>query len=207
LSIGAAADVARRSRRSITTVILCRRDGERLDRRTAHRWIRSIGKRAGLGLVHPHMLRAAFIMAALESPGDNSRDASDTDRHLGGRFLTRRGSPERPHECPPRRLPPPESALVPFHPAHLVERPNEVWVASFNPSLDERPPTLHRPVEEFDHGVATLGVESVGVGDEPKAGGARGGTPRNVRHPTFAVFGGVDEHRQRRMLACRELCR
>lgn len=43
--------------------ILRRRDGKRLDRRTAHRWVRSIGKRAGLGVVHPHMLRAAFIMA------------------------------------------------------------------------------------------------------------------------------------------------
>jgi len=41
--------------------------GERLDRRTAHRWVRSIGKRAGLGAVHPHMLRAAFIMAALDA--------------------------------------------------------------------------------------------------------------------------------------------
>ena len=40
--------------------ILRRRDGQRLDRRTAHRWVRSIGKRAGLGSVHPHMLRAAF---------------------------------------------------------------------------------------------------------------------------------------------------
>jgi integrase len=44
--------------------ILCRRDGKRLDRRTAHRWVRSTGKRAGLGPVHPHMLRAAFIMAS-----------------------------------------------------------------------------------------------------------------------------------------------
>jgi integrase len=41
--------------------ILRRRDGQRLDRRTARRWVRSIGKRAGLGHVHPHMLRAAFM--------------------------------------------------------------------------------------------------------------------------------------------------
>jgi integrase/recombinase XerD len=33
--------------------ILQRRDGQRLDHRTAHRWVRSIGKRAGLGVVHP----------------------------------------------------------------------------------------------------------------------------------------------------------
>lgn len=42
--------------------ILRRRDGQRLDRRTAHRRVRSIGKRAGLGSVHLHMLRAAFII-------------------------------------------------------------------------------------------------------------------------------------------------
>lgn len=47
--------------------ILRRADGARLDRRTAHRWVRSIGRRAGLGNVHPHMLRAAFIMAALDA--------------------------------------------------------------------------------------------------------------------------------------------
>ena len=29
--------------------ILLRQDGRRLDRRTAHRWVRSMGKRAGLG--------------------------------------------------------------------------------------------------------------------------------------------------------------
>lgn len=47
--------------------ILRRRDGQRLDRRTAHRWVRSLGKRAGLVNVHPHMLRAAFIMVALDA--------------------------------------------------------------------------------------------------------------------------------------------
>ena len=33
--------------------ILHRRDGARLDRRTAHRWVRSIGKQAGLSAVYP----------------------------------------------------------------------------------------------------------------------------------------------------------
>ncbi|MGH9028926.1 MAG: tyrosine-type recombinase/integrase [Acidimicrobiales bacterium] len=47
--------------------ILRRADGRRLDRRIAHRWVRSIARRAGLGHVHPHMLRAAFIMAALDA--------------------------------------------------------------------------------------------------------------------------------------------
>ncbi|MGH9277554.1 MAG: tyrosine-type recombinase/integrase [Acidimicrobiales bacterium] len=47
--------------------ILRRHDGQRLDRRTAHRWVRSIARRAGLGHVHPHRLRAAFIMCALDA--------------------------------------------------------------------------------------------------------------------------------------------
>jgi integrase/recombinase XerD len=57
--------------------ILRRRDGQRLDRRTAHRWVRSIGKRAGLGSVHPHMLRAAFIW-----PPSTPESRSETYRSL-----------------------------------------------------------------------------------------------------------------------------
>jgi integrase/recombinase XerD len=53
--------------------ILRRRDGQRLDRRTAHRWVRSIGRQPGLGVVHPHMLRAGFIMAALDAGGPVAR--------------------------------------------------------------------------------------------------------------------------------------
>jgi integrase/recombinase XerD len=63
--------------------IVRRKDGQRLDRRTAHRWVRSIGKRAGLGVVHPHMLRAGFIMAALDA-GVPLRDVQirpDTPTH------------------------------------------------------------------------------------------------------------------------------
>ena len=60
--------------------ILRRRDGQRLDRRTAHRWVRSIGKLAGLGAIHPHMLRAAFIMAALDA-GVPLRDVQLAARH------------------------------------------------------------------------------------------------------------------------------
>ena len=67
--------------------ILRRRDGQRLDRRTAHRWIRSIGKRAGLGTVHPHMLRAAFIMAALDA-GVPLRDVQIAARHADPRTTT-----------------------------------------------------------------------------------------------------------------------
>ena len=67
--------------------ILHRHDGQRLDRRTAHRWVRSIGKRAGLGIVHPHMLRAAFIMAALDA-GVPLRDVQIAARHADPRTTT-----------------------------------------------------------------------------------------------------------------------
>ncbi len=67
--------------------ILRRRDGQRLDRRTAHRWVRSIGKRARLGNVHPHMLRAAFIMAALDA-GVPLRDVQLAARHADPRTTT-----------------------------------------------------------------------------------------------------------------------
>jgi integrase/recombinase XerD len=67
--------------------ILRRRDGQRLERRTAHRWVRAIGKRAGLGAVHPHMLRAAFIMAALDA-GVPLRDVQIAARHADPRTTT-----------------------------------------------------------------------------------------------------------------------
>jgi site-specific recombinase XerD len=67
--------------------ILMRRDGQRLDRRTAHRWVRSIGKRAGLGSVDPHMLRAAFMMAALDA-GVPLRDVQLATRHAEPRTTT-----------------------------------------------------------------------------------------------------------------------
>jgi integrase/recombinase XerD len=67
--------------------ILHRHDGQRLDRRTGHRWVRSIGKRAGLGIVHPHMLRAAFIMAALDA-GVPLRDVQIAARHADPRTTT-----------------------------------------------------------------------------------------------------------------------
>jgi integrase/recombinase XerD len=67
--------------------ILRRRDGRRLDRRTAHRWVQSIGKKAGLGSVHPHMLRAAFIMAALDA-GVPLRDVQTAARHADPRTTT-----------------------------------------------------------------------------------------------------------------------
>ncbi len=49
--------------------------------------VRSIGKRAGLGAVHPHMLRAAFIMAALDA-GVPLRDVQIAARHADPRTAT-----------------------------------------------------------------------------------------------------------------------
>jgi integrase/recombinase XerD len=67
--------------------ILRRRDGQRLERRTAHRWVASIGKRAGLDSVHLHVLRAAFIMAALDA-GVLLRDVQTAARHADPRTTT-----------------------------------------------------------------------------------------------------------------------
>jgi integrase/recombinase XerD len=67
--------------------ILRRHDGRRLDPRTAHRWVHSIGRQAGLEHVHPHMLRAAFIMAALDA-GVPLRDVQLAARHADPRTTT-----------------------------------------------------------------------------------------------------------------------
>jgi integrase/recombinase XerD len=67
--------------------ILVRHDGGRLDPRTAHRWVRAIGRRAGLDRIHPHMLRAAFIMAALDA-GVPLRDVQIAARHADPRTTT-----------------------------------------------------------------------------------------------------------------------
>jgi integrase len=67
--------------------ILRRRDGQRLHRCTAHRWVQSIGKRAGLGAVHPHMWRSLFIMAALDA-GVPLRDVQVAARHADPRTTT-----------------------------------------------------------------------------------------------------------------------
>jgi integrase/recombinase XerD len=67
--------------------IILRRDSQRLDRRTAHRWVRSIARRAGLGQVHPHMLRAAFIMCALDA-GVPLRGVQIAARHADPRTTT-----------------------------------------------------------------------------------------------------------------------
>jgi integrase/recombinase XerD len=70
-----------------TGPVLLRHDGGRLDPRTAHRWVRSIGQRAGLDHVHPHMPRAAFITAALDA-GVPLRDVQLAARHADPRTTT-----------------------------------------------------------------------------------------------------------------------
>jgi integrase/recombinase XerD len=67
--------------------ILRRHDGRRLDPRTAHRWVQSIGRQAGLDHAHPHMLRAAFIIAALDA-GVPLRDVQLAARHADPRTTT-----------------------------------------------------------------------------------------------------------------------
>jgi integrase len=54
---------------------------------TAHRWTRTIGRRADLDRVHPHMLRAAFVMAALDA-GVPLRDVQIAARHADPRTTT-----------------------------------------------------------------------------------------------------------------------
>jgi integrase/recombinase XerD len=67
--------------------ILLRHDGDRLDSRTAYRWVRAVGTQAGPDRVHPHMLRAAFIMAALDA-GVPFRDVQIAARHVDPRTST-----------------------------------------------------------------------------------------------------------------------
>jgi integrase/recombinase XerD len=67
--------------------ILLRHNGQRLDTRTAYRWVRSVGVQAGLDRVHSHMLRAAFIMAALDA-GVPLRDVQIAARHADPRTTT-----------------------------------------------------------------------------------------------------------------------
>ena len=76
--------------------ILLRHDGSRLDRRTAHRWVSSTARRAGIGHVHPHMLRAAFIMCALEA-GVPLREVQIAARHADPRTTTVYDKPRKLH--------------------------------------------------------------------------------------------------------------
>jgi integrase/recombinase XerD len=76
--------------------ILRRHDGRRrLNPRTAHRWVQAIGRPAGLEHVHPHVLRAAFIMAALDAgvPSTSVLEVSENDaREHSARMCSYAGS-------------------------------------------------------------------------------------------------------------------
>jgi Phage integrase family len=86
--------------------ILLRHDGGRPDPRTARRWVRSIGSRAGLDGVHPHMLRAAFIVAALDA-GVPLRDVQLAARHADLRTTTiKTGDARTSTATPPTRSSP-----------------------------------------------------------------------------------------------------
>lgn len=57
-----------------------------------YRTLRILGKRAGLGHVHPHRLRGAFIMAALDA-GVPLRDVQLAERHADPRTSARDEEP------------------------------------------------------------------------------------------------------------------
>lgn len=69
--------------------ILHRKDGGRLDRRTAYGWIVAIGKKADMPFrVHPHLLRAAYISEALAA-GIPLADVQLDARHADPRTTMR----------------------------------------------------------------------------------------------------------------------
>ena len=81
--------------------ILLRHDGQRLDRRTAHRRVKAIGKRAGLGHVHPHMLGGASSWRFSAVARLSLRDVQLAARH--GAKMSPASSHLR-HERPERKF-------------------------------------------------------------------------------------------------------
>jgi integrase/recombinase XerD len=67
--------------------ILRRHDGRLLDPRTGHRRVQAIGRQAGLHHVHPNVLRAPSIMAALDA-GVPLRDVQLAAPHADPRTTT-----------------------------------------------------------------------------------------------------------------------
>ena len=74
--------------------ILRRHDGHRLDRRTARRWVRAIGKRVGLGVVYPHMFgrgscgRPRYALGMCRSPPATPTRGPRRSTTEGGRTST-----------------------------------------------------------------------------------------------------------------------
>ena len=64
-----------------TGALLVRHDGERLDRRTAHRWVKRLGVVAGIDkTVTPHALRRTYVTLALDA-GVSPREVQRGARH------------------------------------------------------------------------------------------------------------------------------
>ena len=68
--------------------LLTRQDGQQLERRTAYRWIRQLGKRAGIERLHPHALRHTMVTLALDA-GVPLRDVQQAARHADPRMTER----------------------------------------------------------------------------------------------------------------------
>ncbi|MEE6282910.1 tyrosine-type recombinase/integrase [Georgenia sp. MJ170] len=69
--------------------LLLREDGRQLERRTAYRWVRALGRRAGLGEeLHPHVLRHTMVTLALDA-GVPLRDVQAAARHADPRMTER----------------------------------------------------------------------------------------------------------------------
>lgn len=68
--------------------LLCRRDGERLDRRTAGRWVHRLTLKAIGRSIHPHALRHTFITLSLDA-GVSMRDVQVAARHSDPRMTAR----------------------------------------------------------------------------------------------------------------------
>src|ERR671911_300857 len=137
--------------------ILRRRDGQRLDRRTAHRWIRSIGKRAGLGAVNPHMLRAAFII--LNASGDCLAWRVVGEPLDDGRHVLLEGS--RSGEVQDARA---LGAAVLEVVGHAARYQDERALGRVDPAVADL--EGHGPVDDVEHVVLGMGVG-------PGAGGVR----------------------------------
>lgn len=68
--------------------LLLRRDGRRLDRRTAWRWVNRSAQVAGISKrVHPHTFRHAYVTTSLDA-GASVRDVADSVGHADTRTTT-----------------------------------------------------------------------------------------------------------------------
>lgn len=68
--------------------LLLRESGTRLERRTAYRWIRRLGERAGIRDLHPHALRHTMVTLSLDA-GVPLRDVQYAARHADPRMTER----------------------------------------------------------------------------------------------------------------------